>query len=1304
MKKFLAVLLLFVGALVLIACDKPDDGDKTPTVVATGIMLSDTEGQGSASDPFVFTLKEGETISSTITVAPTNVTRNLMFTLVKKVGDTFQPLASGDIAGIELTSENGNQKLSFKALKAGTHYLTIGQDSVLVYVMITVTSDNVEPEPDPDVDFTKTLKVLAIGNSFSQDGMSYLYQIAKSYGVEEVILGNLVIGGAELSQHANNAASNSNAYLYQKNTSGSWVDQSGKSLLYGLEDEDWDIITVQQASGKSGRPEYYDPHLDNLLTYIETHKTNEKARIYWHLTWAYQQNSTHAEFPFYESKQSVMYDAIINTYNQKVKVHTEIKGIIPSGTAVQNVRTSFIGDNMTHDGYHLNSSVGRYTASLTWFKAITKLSIDNITYRPSGVSDEQALAIKEGVNNAIVKPLEITLSTYTEDGGELNLSLHTLLTLNWQLGYYVSTDSYNIYTNASNTKYFTTHDYILSKENLPVGSVLMIEDGYHYRVNYFKAIEGPTTGNVRSDNLTAPVVVIDEAWWGDFNYVAFNVAHRGSSTDITNTFQTVASKMKIYAAPNATLPPRPHIDMPLTFVSGYWNDNATQITNNGGSFDKGFAASNVLSKASLEMYEKVTIATGYKVRVVFFEYDGYGGYKVLYRTANVQGTIMLDELFWEDYLYMGFNISSEPSTDISGMLAELPSKIVFGEKELIDHEDKPLGFELGFYELEATSKTLEDTYATTNIVTRQYLSSMLTMTVLEGYEVKAVFFTYDGAGTYKAVHKSEALTGEVLLNNNFWGAQAFVAFEITKVEPADLTAELETLISKVVFSDQPLVEHEDKPLTFISGYWADNATKVTNAGGSFDLGFAASNVFSRSYIEAYSQIIIESGYQVRAIFLTYDGFGGYKVVLRSSNIQGTITLDNAFLGNYEYFAFNIASVPSSDLSGQLETLPSKLTFVEKVNEEGINYNFVSGYWADAATNITNTGTSFDLGFAATTNPMHKDKFADITSFVVAQGFQVRVVYFTPQNGGWKVLYRTANFTGEIFMDDTFWGTYEYVGFNISSVPSSNLSSVLDTLASKITFMEGEIIPHVDEALTYVSGYWNDGGTAVTNNGGSFDLGFAASNVLSKAYLMNYTHIYIPSTHQARIVFLSYDNRGTYTVLLRTDNTNGLIKIDESFFKNYQYVALTVSSLPSTDLSTKLEDLALIIELQVNEQTPEAIDFSLGYWSAGNSRLDTTSSNHVSFIGSNVLTKDFVGVETTLTIEEGYQVRIIFFTVDHNIAKVALRTDNYTGTVLLTEELWGSYNYIGFNISKVGTPNISTEIELTATKITLTKAS
>ncbi|MBI9009914.1 MAG: DUF4886 domain-containing protein [Tenericutes bacterium] len=49
--------------------------------------------------------------------------------------------------------------------------------------------------------YNKRLRVLSIGNSFSVDAMQYIYEIAKDLGLEEIILGNLYIGGASLDDH-----------------------------------------------------------------------------------------------------------------------------------------------------------------------------------------------------------------------------------------------------------------------------------------------------------------------------------------------------------------------------------------------------------------------------------------------------------------------------------------------------------------------------------------------------------------------------------------------------------------------------------------------------------------------------------------------------------------------------------------------------------------------------------------------------------------------------------------------------------------------------------------------------------------------------------------------------------------------------------------------------------------------------------------------------------------------------------------------------------------------------------------------
>ena len=147
---------------------------------------------------------------------------------------------------------------------------------------------------------TKTLKVLAIGNSFSQDATEYLWDIAKDGGVEKIIIGNLYIGGCALDKHYSNIKANSGAYKYYKNTNGRWTETANVSVLKGLQDEEWDIVTVQQASGSSGVATSYAP-LAKILEFLAENEPN--ADVYWHLTWAYQQNSTHSSFPTYGSDQ-----------------------------------------------------------------------------------------------------------------------------------------------------------------------------------------------------------------------------------------------------------------------------------------------------------------------------------------------------------------------------------------------------------------------------------------------------------------------------------------------------------------------------------------------------------------------------------------------------------------------------------------------------------------------------------------------------------------------------------------------------------------------------------------------------------------------------------------------------------------------------------------------------------------------------------------------------------------------------------------------------------------------------------------
>lgn len=69
----------------------------------------------------------------------------------------------------------------------------------------------------------KVIKVLSVGNSFSQDAVEqYLHELGMEEGYN-IVIGNLFIGGCSLERHVNNIRKDASAYDYRKS------DWTGKS-------------------------------------------------------------------------------------------------------------------------------------------------------------------------------------------------------------------------------------------------------------------------------------------------------------------------------------------------------------------------------------------------------------------------------------------------------------------------------------------------------------------------------------------------------------------------------------------------------------------------------------------------------------------------------------------------------------------------------------------------------------------------------------------------------------------------------------------------------------------------------------------------------------------------------------------------------------------------------------------------------------------------------------------------------------------------------------------------------------------
>lgn len=259
----------------------------------------------------------------------------------------------------------------------------------------------------------KQIKLLAIGNSFSDDAVEhYLHGLVAAAG-DTIIIGNMYIGGCSLEKHHANSINNSSNYSYRKIIDGVKITTPNYNLIDAISDEEWDYISLQQVSPHSGQYESFFPYINHLTQFVKEHSTNPDMEIVLHATWAYEQSSTHAGFANYDNDQISMYNAIIDA-TSKVARDVGIDIVIPAGTAIQNGRTTTLGDTFCRDGYHLNHYYGRYTASCAWYEKLFHKSIVGNSYIPPTITQYEARIAQLSAHHAVKNPEKITVINVSE--------------------------------------------------------------------------------------------------------------------------------------------------------------------------------------------------------------------------------------------------------------------------------------------------------------------------------------------------------------------------------------------------------------------------------------------------------------------------------------------------------------------------------------------------------------------------------------------------------------------------------------------------------------------------------------------------------------------------------------------------------------------------------------------------------------------------------------------------------------------------------------------------------------------------
>ena len=262
--------------------------------------------------------------------------------------------------------------------------------------------------PSDDDTKSKTLKILAIGNSFTEDGIAYLPSLIRNAGIKNVAIAKMVIGGTSLLSHHTHAIKDDSVYNFSISKDGSFKSQGKKKFSACLLSDTWDYVILQQVSQHSGLYRTYQPYLNNLINII--HNYYPQAIIGWQMTWAYSSTSTHTGFKNYDNNQAIMYESILDAVNQ-MKRETGINVIIPTGMVIQELRNTNINNyfELTRDGYHLDYGAGRYAAACTWFETLIRpifqIGIKGNTLRANTgnvpVTDEVALLCQEIAENVV---------------------------------------------------------------------------------------------------------------------------------------------------------------------------------------------------------------------------------------------------------------------------------------------------------------------------------------------------------------------------------------------------------------------------------------------------------------------------------------------------------------------------------------------------------------------------------------------------------------------------------------------------------------------------------------------------------------------------------------------------------------------------------------------------------------------------------------------------------------------------------------------------------------------------------------
>lgn len=314
-------------------------------------------------------------------------------------------------------------------------------------------------------------RILLIGHSLGNDSTFLVPQIAKNEGIKDLQLGVLYHSGCRLSQHVSFLKSNASEYAYYEfdiNEDAEWrrADSNGNFHRYGpgmandsaIKDgsiaqtmefaimrQDWDVVILQAGAFEATGKPTTDSNLKLENIQIIMDYVLEKDIVPgttpafgWNMIWTLPSDPDLAK-DSYEDRIKLdfggdhfsLYEWGAKTVRDVIEPAYSLAYMMPSGTVVENAKSSYLEDKDIYRDYAHATDFTRVMVAYLWLCKLTGKSIDEMkidgAIPASMLTDDmmrlgkmdlvlteaQKQILVESITNAFANPYEMTQSQYT---------------------------------------------------------------------------------------------------------------------------------------------------------------------------------------------------------------------------------------------------------------------------------------------------------------------------------------------------------------------------------------------------------------------------------------------------------------------------------------------------------------------------------------------------------------------------------------------------------------------------------------------------------------------------------------------------------------------------------------------------------------------------------------------------------------------------------------------------------------------------------------------------------------------------